>query len=469
MALARLWRGAVRLCRPAGAAADMRRGAAEESWPSRIAAGMGAAHVICERGYAAAAGDRDGAAPPPPVAADAFPDEFRFEILHRSARSAARVGLIHTPHGVVDTPGFVAVATNAALKAVPTALADAEGAQLVFANSYHLELHPGAAAVEAAGGLHEFMGRRRDRPLITDSGGFQIFSLEHGGVHAELHSLKRAAAGAPRSRRAGSLVRSVTEAGVIFRSYRDGAEMLLTPESAVDRQRKLGADIMMPLDHLPPYHVAPAALAESVARSHRWEARSLAAHRAAPRASATGLAQAMYGIVHGGSDEALRAASVGFVAAHDFDGVALGGALGADRAELLRIVAHALSCLPPGSAAAARPVHILGVADPASAPLLAALGADTMDSAYATRAGRHGALLTDSGPLRAGAGAHRAAHRPPVDGCACFTCRHHSLAYLHHLVKAREPLAATLLTLHNIRYMVDLFARMRARILRDEL
>jgi queuine tRNA-ribosyltransferase len=213
------------------------------------------------------------------------------------------VGRITTPHGTIDTPGYVAVGTNAALKAVATAQADAEGLQLMFCNTYHLMLHPGAEVVESAGGLHAFMGRRRDRPLITDSGGFQVFSLAYGGVHEELQaSLKRGASGGG-PRRGGSLVARVDEAGVTFRSYRDGTAMLLSPESSVAAQKQLGADIILPLDELPPYHIGEEALAASVERSHRWEARrrARAAGAGAPPRRAPPRSAARLGRCCGGS------------------------------------------------------------------------------------------------------------------------------------------------------------------------
>lgn len=193
---------------------------------------------------------------------------FRYELIHQSARSQARVGRIHTPHGIIDTPGFVAVATNAALKAVDFGNADQAGQQLIFANTYHLLIHPGSEIVRDAGGIHQWTSRT-DRPFITDSGGFQVFSLAYGSVHEELSSkgeLKRANG---KRRAAGgdhSDMVSVTEQGVDFRSYRDGSRFLLTPESTVQAQKDIGADIIIPLDELPPYHVDRNRLVDSVDR-----------------------------------------------------------------------------------------------------------------------------------------------------------------------------------------------------------
>ena len=209
---------------------------------------------------------------------------FRFEVLYQSKKSLARVGRIHTPHGIIDTPGFVAVATNAALKALDFPKADGAGQQLCFANTYHLMLRPGSDIIREAGGIHNFTGRT-DRPFITDSGGFQVFSLKHGSVKESLESkgeLKRSIStkNKPhwRSGVTGSNAVKVTEDHVIFKSYRDGSKIVLSPESSIQAQKDIAADIIIPLDELPPHHIDRDALEESVERSHRWEARSLLEH-----------------------------------------------------------------------------------------------------------------------------------------------------------------------------------------------
>jgi len=263
---------------------------------------------------------------------------FRYELIHQSKRSRARVGRIHTPHGVMDTPGFVAVGTNAAIKSVDHRQADEAGQQLMFCNTYHLLLHPGPEVVRGAGGLHRFMGRE-DRPLITDSGGFQIFSMSQNGLalpgdqeppdgrfglegwqsdddptaampagdEPSMKSSRPASArGGHRSDRPPGPVK-VSEDGVLFQSYRDGSKVFLTPESSVDAQKALGADIIIPLDILPPFHTDPARLRSSVDRTHRWEERSLERHLESPQS------QAMYAVIHGGLDRALRAESAEFL------------------------------------------------------------------------------------------------------------------------------------------------------------
>ena len=382
-------------------------------------------------------------------------------MVHQSTKSAARVCRIETPHGIIETPGYVPVATNAALKAVDIHQADAIGCQLMFTNTYHLMLQPGAETIQEAGGIHKFTSRRPDRPFITDSGGFQVFSLAYGTVHEELnHSLKRSTTSTSRasSTRQGNLVLKISEEGVTFRSYRDGTRMTLSPETSIAAQKAIGADIILPLDELPPYHISEEALAASVARSHRWEGRSLLAHLQQP------LQQACYGIIHGGSNMDLRRHSASYISSLPFDGLAVGGALGRDSDELFTIMQATMGWLRPHDH---RPIHVLGIADPHNIPKLAQLGCDTFDSCHATRVGRHGGLLTDNGILRVVAAGNKNAHRPPVDGCACPTCSQHTLSYLHHLVKAKEPVAATLCSVHNISYMCTLMEKLRAAIMND--
>jgi len=219
------------------------------------------------------------------------------------------VGRIHTPHGIIDTPGFVPVATNGALKYMDHSVAASSGCQLMFCNSYHLLLQPGPEIIEQAGGLHKFINR--DKPIITDSGGFQIFSLAYKSVHDELN-LKAAAKGM-REGHTPTLL-SVKEEGVKFKSYRDGTTVELTPEKTVDIQKSFGADIIIPLDELPPYHLGIEALRKSVMLTHRWEARSLQRHLENVKQ------QAMYGVIHGGIDKMLRSLSAEYLTSLPFDG-----------------------------------------------------------------------------------------------------------------------------------------------------
>jgi len=398
-----------------------------------------------------------------PPAADAFPpfaprEHFRFEVLHESKKpgSRARVGRLHTPHGTIDTPCFVPVGTNGALKAVDAASAMEAGVELQFCNTYHLLVHPGADVVERAGGLHKFM--RRDAPIITDSGGFQVFSLaepdsDEDGAELKQKRARRKKDDAEQPQH-GKLV-SVNERGVVFKSYRDGLPIELTPESSVAAQKRLGADIIIPLDELPPYHVTRERLEASVQLSHRWMARSLRAHLSDVRG------QAMYAVVHGGVDRELRTRSASYLSSLPFDGMAVGGSLGKDRAEMVEMLGWLMPLLPRD-----RPNHLLGIADPESCAAVVPLGVDTMDSCNPTRVARHGSLLTTAGVVRIGATRYKDDHGPLDPDCPSVDC---TRAYLHHLFKQSEPLALTLASLHNIYYMNHMMRDMRERIMRDEL
>ena len=244
---------------------------------------------------------------------------FRFEILHTSTRSKARVGRIHTPHGIIETPGFVAVGTNGTIKALTHQELDKIGIDLMFCNTYHMMLQPGAEVVQKAGGLHQYIGR--NKPIITDSGGFQVFSLAYGGVANELKSKG--------TKKSDGSVLKITEDGVLFRSYRDGRPVLLTPESSVEAQKQLGADIIIPFDELPPYHIDEKALLKSFERTHRWEERSLQYHLADKRG------QAMFAVIHGGVNETLRRRSSSHLSGLPFDGFAIGGSLGKNQRRAL--------------------------------------------------------------------------------------------------------------------------------------
>jgi queuine tRNA-ribosyltransferase len=412
--------------------------------------------------------------PPPITDPSEFPDwayeprdYFRFEILHQSSKSQARVGRIHTPHGVIDTPGYVAVATNAALKGVDFRDADEAGQQLIFANTYHLLLHPGSEIIRDAGGIHKFTNRQ-DRPFITDSGGFQVFSLAYGSVHDELSSkgeLKRASRGKKDrgNDHVGKDPVKVSEEGVTFRSYRDGSKFLLTPESTVQAQKDIGADIIIPLDELPPYHIGRDALVESVDRSHRWEARSLKEHLKDVKQ------QAMFCVVHGGIDRELRTKSVNYLTSLPFDGYAIGGSLGNGKEELKELLTWMMPMFDEGDRKS-KPRHLLGIADEENIRNAVARGIDTLDSCYPTRVARHGTLLTRQGPIKISSGKHARQFGVKIDEeCNCKTCQHYDRAYLWHLIKANEPLLISLAAQHNIQYMTDLMAGIRQDILEDKI
>ena len=369
-----------------------------------------------------------------------------FELIHRSKKSNARVGKIHTPHGIIDTPGFVAVGTNGTLKTLDNATALRIGLQLMFCNTYHLMVQPGTDIVRKAGGLHPFINRTL--PLITDSGGFQVFSLAYGGVADELKSRG--------TKKNGGSVLKITEEGVLFRSYRDGSPLLLTPESSIQAQKDLGADIIIPLDELPPYHIAPKALKESLERTHRWEERSLNEHLKNRQN------QAMYGVIHGGIDPALRKKSCDVLTALSFDGFAIGGSVGKNKEEMHELLTNTSKYLPKD-----KPIHLLGIGDLPSITRSVPLGIDTFDSSYPTKAARHGILLTQHEPLNITKGKYAQDFSPPDETCTCFTCQNYTKAYLHHLFKAKEFTAHTLSTIHNLHFMVQWMAHVRSLILKD--
>jgi queuine tRNA-ribosyltransferase len=363
----------------------------------------------------------------------------------------------------------VAVATNAALKGVDFRDADEAGQQLIFANTYHLMLHPGADIIEEAGGIHKFTNRR-DRPFITDSGGFQVFSLAYGSVHEELSSkgeLKRASQGGKKNSRSGGHVMGkdavkVSEDGVTFRSYRDGSKFLLTPESTVQAQKAIGADIIIPLDELPAYHIDRSVLIESVDRSHRWEARSLKEHLKDVKQ------QAMYCVVHGGIDRELRTKSVNYLTSLPFDGYAIGGSLGNGKQELKELLDWMMPMFDEGDdRIKGKPRHLLGIADEENIRNAVARGIDTLDSCYPTRVARHGTVLTrKEGSIKIKSGRFARQFGVKLDEeCNCQTCRHYDRAYLWHLFKANEPIAVTLAAQHNIQYMTDLMAGIRQDII----
>ncbi|MBS3904258.1 MAG: tRNA-guanosine(34) transglycosylase [Simkania sp.] len=373
---------------------------------------------------------------------------FFFEVLHTSKKSRARVGRIHTPHGIIDTPGFVAVGTNGTLKALDNHVVNESGLQLMFCNTYHMLLQPGPHVVKAAGGLHKFIQRKG--PIITDSGGFQVFSLAYGSVADELKSRG--------TRKTNGTVLKITEEGVFFRSYRDGKKILLTPESSIEAQKDLGADIIIPLDELPPYHIDPAALRRSFERTHRWEERSLQTHLKNPQG------QAIYAVVHGGTDLALRKESCEFLAARPFDGYAIGGSFGKTREEMIAMLALTLPHLPLD-----KPQHLLGIGDLSSIERCIPFGLDTFDSSYPTRAARHGIVLTKQGPLNLTKTCYAQDFTPIDPACTCPTCRRFHIGYLHHLFKASEIPAQSLASAHNLHFMIEFMAGYRQKILDNEI
>jgi queuine tRNA-ribosyltransferase len=379
----------------------------------------------------------------------------------RDGACGARAGRLRTAHGDVRTPAFVPLATKATIKGLIPAEVSALGYDMVLGNTFHLMLTPGERLIERLGGLHGFMGW--DGPIVTDSGGFQVFSLGHGSVADEIKG--RARHGLAAERRGAIL--SIAEEGVRFRSYTDGRERLLSPEGSMQVQAALGSDIALSFDECTPFHVDRDYTARSTERTHRWLERCLAWH--AERGPS---AQLVYGIVQGGVYEDLRRASAQTVAASACEGVAIGGSLGAEKAQMYEVVGYALSEL--GGGHEGRPRHLLGIGEIDDLIRGVELGIDTFDCALPTRLGRHGTALVPEPHKRwrvdLTKGAWRTCEQPLMEGCPCPACsRGLSRAYLSYLARAGELTGMRLLTHHNLAFVADLMKRLREAILRGEL
>jgi len=379
-----------------------------------------------------------------------------FEIHARDAGSRARAGTLHLAHGPVRTPAFVPLATKATVKTLEGADVAALGFDMVLGNTFHLFLTPGHELIDTLGGLHRFM--RWDAPIITDSGGFQVFSMGHGAVADEV---KGRAPGVGEGGRAGGIV-AIDEAGVTFRSYLDGSRRFMGPETSMTVQAALGSDIALVFDECTPFNVTRDYTARSTERTHRWLERCLEWH---DRHGPAG--QVVYGIVQGGVHEDLRRASAQHVAASRCDGIAIGGSLGQDKAQMYEVIDWAAGEL--GGRAELRPRHLLGIGDVDDLLRGVELGMDTFDCAMPTRLGRHGmAVVPDPGArwrIDLAKARYKLADEPLMEGCPCPACAAgYSRAYLHYLVRARETTAMRILTLHNLAYIGRLMEDLRAAI-----
>jgi len=374
------------------------------------------------------------------------------QILHRDPGSRARAGVLHTTHGEVRTPAFVPLATKATVKGLEAREVAALGYDMVLGNTFHLFLDPGADLVEHFGGLHDFMGWRQ--PIISDSGGFQVFSMGYGTVADEIKG--RAPVGPDRMGR----VLSIEEDGVRFRSYIEGSERFMGPETSMEVQAKLGSDIALVFDECTPFHIDREYTARSTERTHRWLDRCLTWHDAhGPQG------QLVYGIVQGGVYEDLRVASTQAVAARPVDGIAIGGSLGADKPQMYDVVGWSTGALADDP----RPRHLLGIGDIDDLIRGVELGVDTFDCAMPTRLGRHGVAIVPDPEKRwrvdLTAARHREDDAPIMAGCPCPACSNgHSRGYLRYLVKNRELTGARLLTLHNLAFVARLMAGLRGAI-----
>ena len=347
---------------------------------------------------------------------------FEYELLTTQGR--ARAGLFHTPHGNLETPVFAPVGTQATVKTLTPAQLDELGAALVLANTYHLYLRPGDELVAEMGGLHEFM--HWPRPMLTDSGGFQVFSLAQ--------------------------TRKIDDDGVAFKSHIDGSTHRFTPEKSIQIQENLGADIIMAFDECSdPNEAAYSRIA--MERTHRWAGRCLAAKKRPD--------QALFGIVQGGVDAGLRAESAQFIAAQPFAGIAIGGlSVGETKAEMHAMLDVVTPLLP-----ANKPRYLMGVGTPEDLINGIARGIDIFDCVLPTRLARHNAAFSSEGRLNLMNATFAGDKRPIDENCTCYTCRTFTRAYLRHLISAKELLAGTLLSIHNLHALIQLVKDMRVSII----
>jgi queuine tRNA-ribosyltransferase len=379
----------------------------------------------------------------------ADPRRIRFEIEARDG--AARAGTIETAHGPIETPTFIPLATKGSVRGLDGDEVAALGYQLILGNTYHLFVSPGPERIAAAGGLHGFMNW--DRALITDSGGFQVFSLAHGGVANEVK-------GSGRSGGHNHKV-EISEEGARFHSPRDGRELFLSPEVSMEVQTAIGADIALAFDECTPFHADRDYTARSTERTHRWLDRCIAWHKEhGPER------QALFGIVQGGTHEDLRRESAAYISAADVDGIAIGGTLGRDKEEMHDVLAMTAPLLPEGAAK-----HLLGIGEIDDLLGGIALGLDVFDCAVPTRLARHGVALAPSPETRwrldLRKGRWVGDRSPLVEGCPCPACTRHDRDYVSYLSRAEDLTAVRLIVLHNLTYMRELTDHARAAI-KDE-
>ncbi len=404
-----------------------------------------------------------------------------FTITARDGTSRARAGVLSTAHGDVRTPAFTPLATKATVKGLLPEEVAALGYEMVLGNTFHLLLNPGPELIERFGGLGAFMGW--SGPTITDSGGFQVFSMGHGTVAEEIKGRARGRAGARGRERGGpgagassgrgragereGAILEIGESGVRFRSYVDGRVRFLSPEGSMAVQAALGSDIALSFDECTPFHVDRDYTRRSTERTHRWLARCLGWHAEHGPAE-----QLVYGIVQGGVHEDLRRESAQTVAASACDGIAIGGSLGAEKAQMYEVVSWATSEL--GGQHEQRSRHLLGIGEVDDLIAGVELGIDTFDCAMPTRLGRHGTALVPDPDARwrldlTKAGS-RESDRPLLEGCPCPACtKGFSRAYLSYLARAGELTGTRLITMHNLAFLATLMSDLRRGILDGDL
>ncbi len=350
---------------------------------------------------------------------------FSFQIKARCSKTKARIGIFNTPHGVVQTPKFMPVGTLGTVKGITSSQLLETGAQMILANTFHMHLQPGEDVVNEAGGLHRFMGW--NGPILTDSGGFQVFSLAD--------------------------INQVDDKGVVFKNPRDGKKINLTPEKAIQIQARLGADVVMAFDQCPPYPSSEHDVVIACKRTHDWLHRCVEAHQRPD--------QALFGIVQGGCFPHLRKESAQIVSDFDLPGVAIGGvSVGEPLKEMRKIICDVPSFLPED-----RPRYLMGIGTLSEMALAVANGIDLFDCVLPTRLGRHGTALVGGERWNLRNARFRNDHTPLDKSCNCFACSMHTRAYLHHLIRCDELLGLTLLSLHNLTHMIRFTSSMTQSIL----
>lgn len=352
---------------------------------------------------------------------------FSFQCEAHCGHTRARAGVFHTPHGPVHTPRFMPVGTLANVKTVTPAQLQGTGAEMVLANTYHLHLQPGEDIVAEAGGLHRFMGWQG--PMLTDSGGFQVFSL--------------------------SQIRTITEDGVTFRSPRDGRMIHITPEKSIEIQNRLGADVIMAFDECPPYPASREAVSASTDRTFRWLKRCISAHQRSD--------QALFGIVQGGVYPDLRQQAAAELVQLDLPGYAIGGVSVGEPPALIESIVQATTPLLPEE----KPRYLMGVGTYREMAQAIAAGVDLFDCVIPTRLARHGSALVRGDRWNLKNARFRRDFQPLDEDCPCYTCQQFTRAYLCHLLHSKELLVFTLLSIHNITELIRFTQRIRSAILQD--
>ncbi len=382
--------------------------------------------------------------------------DFSWSILNKSTSSNARRGIISTPHGNIETPAFIFCATKAALKSFTTEEARKNNTQIILSNTYHLMLQPGSDLIARHGGLHKFIGW--NGPMLTDSGGFQIFSLGYGSVANEIKGRKS-------STNFKKTLLNINEEGAIFKSYIDGTNLLLSPERSIQIQRDLGADLIVVFDECTPFNVDKNYTYNSMRRSHRWAIRSINAFNSElkynPKEGSAG-SQAIYGIIQGGIYRDMREESIDFNQNKiDTFGIAIGGSLGSNKEEMKDVVNFTASQLND-----IRPVHLLGIGDPIDIWTFVEQGIDTFDCVSPTRLARHGSALVrgKKGKINIKNSKYKEEISPIDNECQCYTCKNFTLSYLYHLFSCQELLALQLVTNHNVFFMNKLMKTIRVAI-----